>query len=222
MTLDQPRDPASDAEPAQVLLWTFLGFIVYVLVGFGSIFVLAAVERVLLAPFGIYSEAGTASLSIRNALHPVAWGVVVALVAAESRSRLVPGARFGLRSHVVLVIGLVLASVTTLLVEEFVRARYGYFDPEYTGLSLFGGPALVAVALAAWAAMSVPRCRRGPLLVAATLSVIGIGASLLPSLPGAADGIPAASVPIAVVFVVDGCFALGALGLAWLVDPPGS
>jgi hypothetical protein len=99
-------------------------------------------------------------------------------------------------------VGLVVATVVIALGNEFVRARYGYYDPEYQGLSFFAGPALVAVALATWAALAVPR--DGILAPGAAMltAAAGLAMALLPSLPGTADGIDAESLPLAGAFVV--------------------
>jgi hypothetical protein len=120
-----------------------------------------------------------------------------------------------------LVAGLVLASAVTLLGNEFVRARFGYFDPEYQGLTVFSGPALVAIALATWAALAVPR--EGVLVpaAAALTAAAGLAMTLLPSIGGADDGIAAASMPIVVAFVLAACYAAlaGVLVVRHSVNP---
>ena len=183
-------------------LWTIAGFVLYILGGLGSMLALALVEGPLLEPFGLRAEAGTLGLSVRNGLHAIAWGLLAVAVAAPLGRRLIAGIRFSPAGWAVLAVGLVLAAVVTTLGNEFVRARYGWYDPEYQGLSFFAGPALVAVALGTWAALAVPR--DGVLLPGAAMltATAGLAMSLLPSVPGAADGIASESVPLVAAFLL--------------------
>ncbi len=77
----------------------------------------------------------------------------------------------------------------------------------YAGLSYFAGPALVAIALAGWATLAMPR-RAMPLAAATILAVVGLGIALLPSVGGAADGIDAESIPIAAVFTANALYGV--------------
>ena len=194
-------------------LWTIAGFVLYLVAGIASLFALALVEGPLLAPFGLRSAAGELGLSVRNGLHAIAWGGLVAAVAVPLGRRLVAGIRFSAAGWAMLAVGLLLATVVITLGEEFVRARYGVFDGEYQGLSYFAGPALVAVALATWAALAVPR--DGVLVPGAAMltAAVGLAMALLPSIPGAADGIEADSVPLAVGFILSLVYA-GAASIA--------
>lgn len=183
-------------------LWTLAGFVLYVLGAFGGLLLIVVIEEPLLALFGLRAEAGTLGLSVQNGLHAVAWGLLTAAVALPLGRRLVEGIRFGLVGWVILAVGLVIAAVAMTLGNEFVRARYGWYDPEYEGLSLFAGPAIVAIALATWAALAVPRS--GVLVPGAAMltAAAGLAMSLLPSIPGAADGVDAASLPLGAAFLV--------------------
>jgi hypothetical protein len=183
-------------------LWTIAGFVLYVIGGAVSLFAMALVEGMLLAPFGLRAQAGELGLSVRNGLHALAWGVLVVALAAPLGRRLVGGIQFRRTGWAMLGVGLVVATFVIALGNEFVRARYGYYDPEYQGLSFFAGPALVAVALASWAALAVPR--DGILAPGAAMltAAAGLAMALLPSLPGTADGIDPTSVPLAGAFVV--------------------
>lgn len=143
----------AQSNAARVAVWAFLGFVVYALAAFGSLLLVATVEQVILEPLGLGGEPGTSSWGLVLASHPIAWGVIVAAVAAWFGGRLLPGAFVaGRGSAAHLVAGLALAAVTTYLLHEFVRERYGWSDPDYYGLSIFAPSALVAVALAGWAA----------------------------------------------------------------------
>jgi hypothetical protein len=183
-------------------IWTIAGFVLYVLAGMGSLLALSLVDGALLAPFGLRAEAGTLGLSVRNGLHAIAWGGLVAVVTVPLGRRLVDGLRFTTTGWAMLAVGLALATVVIALGDEFVRARYGMYDAEYQGLSFFAGPALVAVALATWAALAVPR--DGVLAPGAAMLTAagGLAISLLPSAPGAADGIAPESMPLVGAFVV--------------------
>jgi hypothetical protein len=181
-------------------LWTIAGFVLYVVGWVGSYLVLFALEGVV-APIRD-AEAGTLAWSLRNGMHGLVWGALVVAAAAPLGRRFIPGLRFQALGWAILAVGLVLAAVVIALGNEFVRARYGVYDPEYQGLSFFAGPALIAVALATWAALAVPR--DGVLAPGAAMltAAAGLAMALLPSLPGTADGIEPTSVPLAGAFVI--------------------
>jgi len=109
---------------------------------------------------------------------------------------------------VVLLIGLVLATITTFLDIEFVRASHGIYDFEYGGFTGFAGPALVAIALAGWAALAVPRGRSRLLDVLTVAAAASLVAVLLPSVGGATDGIDAENIPIAAALATDALYAV--------------
>jgi hypothetical protein len=187
--------------------WALAGFVLYLVGGMGTLFVSAWLAEAILPALGIQVDIGTLGWSIRNASHPIVWGAFVAGASMPIGSRLAPELRFAMGGWAVLATGLALATVTELLVGEFVRARYGLFDPEYAGLSYFAGPALVAIALAGWATLAMPR-RAMPLAAATILAVVGLGIALLPSVGGAADGIDAESIPIAAVFTANALYGV--------------
>lgn len=193
-----------------VALWAIAGVVLYVLAGMGSLLAIATVEG-LVPGFRDQVAAGTVGLSIQNGLHPMVWGTLAGAASIPIGRRLVDGLRFGAAGSFVLMIGLVLAAATTFLVDEFVRARFGYFDPEMTGLTVFAGPALVAIALAAWAALAVPSGMGLPLVVATVAAVVSLGLALLPSVAGLGDGIDPESLPLAGIFLVDVLFAAAAV-----------
>jgi hypothetical protein len=189
-----------------VLLWTIAGFALYLLLGLASIFATVVFEPAL-AAMGLRVEAGELGLSVRNALHPLVWGLLVAAVSVPIGRRLVPEIR-PRSGWLVLLVGLVLASATTLLMEEFVRARMSYFDLEYVGFTLLTWPALVAIALCAWAALAVPPGTSVPIAIPLVVAVAGLSVALLPSIAGAADGIEMENIPLALLFLVDVVYAV--------------
>jgi hypothetical protein len=219
MTTATPAEPGTDD---RVGAWTIAGLVLCIVawpIAFG---VVASVEAVVLRPLGWYAEAGTRSLSIQNATFPVTWGVLVAGAGVRLARRWVPGARFRGRGWALLGAGLLLAGLSEYLTDEFVRHWAGNYDPEYGGSSLFIPWALVAVALAGWAALAVPRRRRVALVALAATAGAGVALAFASNLAGAADGIREANVPIATVFVLDAVFSVGTV-LAAMVDPgPGA
>ena len=193
-------------------LWAFTGLGLYLGIGYGSIFPTAIVADPVLNALGLQVDSGTIGLSIRNALQPIVWGLAVALLSMPLGRRLVPGIRFPAAGWVVLGIGLVLASLTWLLIEEFVRARFGYLDMRFVGFSLFAWPAIVAVALTGWAALAVPA--RSPMPVLVVLAAASLGVALVPSVAGAADGIDPENLPLAAALVVDVLYAAAVVTVA--------
>jgi hypothetical protein len=201
-------EPSTPSIPARVAAWAALGLVVYVIAGPGSLLLVATVEQVILHPLGLGGEPGTSSWGVILALHPIAWGVIAAAVAAWLGGRLLPGAvHAGPGPAANLGVALALAALTTYLLHEFVRARYGWFDPEYAGLAIFAPSALVAIGLAGSAAAAIGPERRGPLVGLQIAALVGLGIAFLPSLPGVQDGIQASSIPLAAVFVLDAGFA---------------
>lgn len=194
-------------------LWTIAGIVLYVLGAIASLLALALLENVFLRPFGVRPEAGTFALSLRNGIHDIAWGLLVAAVAAPLGRRIVPGIRFATAGWLVLAGGLVIAAAATTLGEEFVRARFGMYEPRAQGLTIFTGPALVAVALATWAALAVPSSGILAPGTAALTAAAGLALSLLPSIPGASDGIDTESRPLVAVFATGVAYAIVAVVL---------
>jgi hypothetical protein len=191
-------------------LWAIAGVVLYVLGGIGSLLAIATIEH--LVP-GLREQvaSGTVGLSIQNGLHPLVWGLVVAAASTPIGRRLIEHLRFGAIGWLVLLLGLALASLTTFLVDEFVRARFGYFDPDMTGFTLFAGPALVAIALSSWAALAVPSGLGLPLVAAAVAAVGSLALALLPGVGGLGDGMDPESLPLAGVLLVDVVFAAAAV-----------
>jgi hypothetical protein len=190
------------------VVWAVAGFVLYVVGGMVMLFISLAIAEFVLGSLGIESGAGTRGLSIRNATHPIGWGMMVAAVSMPLGARLVPGLRFGLVGWVVLAIGLALAAITTFLDIEFVRASHGVYDFEYGGFTGFAGPALVAIALAVWAALALPPGQSRILDGLAVAAAAGLMAVLLPSVGDAADGIDVENVPIAVALTADAVFGV--------------
>lgn len=194
-----------------ILVWVVAGFGLYLVVGAGSLFLTALLVDPVLAAIGLPAEAGAVGLSVRNALHPVVWGVLVALAAMPIGRGLEPGLRFRRPGWLVLATGLALASVTWFLIEEFVRDRFSYVDVQYTGFSLLTWPALVGIAVSGWAALAVPVPQRTLPAALVILGSIGLAAALLPSLAGVADGIAPESIPLAAVFAMDVAYGIGVI-----------
>lgn len=196
---------AGQSWPLATLVWAVTGLVLYVLGGLASLLAMAAVEGLL--PTDIQPAAGSITLSIRNGLHLVAWAALSAGASMLVGRRLIPGLRFGAGAWLLLGVGTALAAFTMFVVNEDVRARYGYFDPEYAQFAFFTGPAVLAIALATWATLALPAGQAVVLGVVAAAAAGALGLSLLPSLPAATDGIDADHVPLAITFLADLGFA---------------
>lgn len=210
----QATSMVEEAGGSGVGRWALAGLVLYPVGWFASFLALATVERLVLEPLGLRPEAGMVSLSIRNGLHQIVWGVAVAVVAVPIGRRLVRDIRFDLAGVAVLAVGLVLAALTELLVIEFARLRYGYVDTDSVGLAILAPPAIVAVALAVWAAMAVPRPNRAALLLLAAVAALGLGLTMLPSIGGLSDGIDPESIGLAASLLGSAGFVVVGLVLA--------
>lgn len=202
---------AAPGWPLSTALWAITGFVFYVLGGLASLLAIAVLEGVL--PPEARPASGSITLSIRNGLHLFAWAALSAGPSMLVGRRLVQGVRFGIGGWLVLALGAALAAFTMFMVNEDARARFGLFDAEYVGLSFFASPAVLAIALATWATLALPRGQGLILGAAAAAAAAALGLSLLPSLPAATDGIDADHVPLAIAFALDLGFALLAAAL---------
>lgn len=194
--------------------WAVAGAVLYVVGFIASLLGIATIERLVLEPLGVRAEAGELSLSVRNGVHQAVWGLTVAAVAVPIGRRLVIGLRFDTIGVAILVVGLVLAGLIELFLNEFDRARNGMFDPDHVGLMLAAPPAIVAVALAVWAARAAPGPHRGPLLALAAVAAVGFVVAVVPSLGGVTDGIEPGSLGLAVSLLGSSGFAVLALAIA--------
>lgn len=188
--------------------WSVIGLVLYPAAGFASMLALVTIERWILEPAGLRPESGTAAWGIRLAGWIVLWGALTAVPAAWIGGRLVPGHRFKRSGALALLVGLTLAAATMFTLHEWTRARFGYFDSDFVGWAFFAAPAVVAVALCAWAALSIPRGSRGPLLVLLILAAIGFVAALVPSIGGLADGLDPRSLGLAAILLADAAFGI--------------
>jgi len=195
------------------LLWSAAGLVLYLLGGVATLLLTALIADPLLGAMGQPVAAGELGLSVRNAIHPVVWGASVAVMCAPIGRRLVRGIHFGLDGWLVLAAGLTLAAVTWFLIEELVRSRFAYVDVEYVGFSVLAWPALVAIGLAGWAALAVPHGSAIAPVALVVLAAIGLGIALLPSVFGAADGIDAGNMPLAIVLLADVVYAMSVVAL---------
>ena len=202
MTTASSRPPGTG-----IALWALAGFVLYLVGGLVMLFASLMLAEAVLGMLRIDWSSGTIGLSIRNATHPIGWAGFVVAVAIPLGARLVPGLRFGARSWIALVAGIALATVTTFLDIEFVRASHGVYDFEYGGWTGLAGPALVAIALAGWAALAIPSASSRVLDGLTIAAGVGLIALLLPSVAGALDGIDPANIPIAIAFIADAIYA---------------
>lgn len=197
------RSHTIDDGQLRVGAWLLLVACLYLIAGLVAVLGTATVNSAVLAPLGFDAEAGTAGWGLYLAAQPPAWGLGAAALAVPFARRLVPESRFGASPWWLLGTGVALASLTTFLLHEFVRARFGWFDVEYVGLAGLSVPAIVAIALAGWAARALPRSVRGPAVVLVVLGLAGLVLVLVPSLGGLRDGIRPASLPLAGTLLLD-------------------
>lgn len=207
MTID--REGRTRPAP-RVGAWAAEGFVLYILLGPASLLA-TAIALGWLAPFGWVAEAGTAAWGVRLAAQPPVWGVTVAVAATWLGRGLIPDLRPARGAALFLALGLALAAMTTYLLHEFVRERYGTFDPEYAGFVLFAAPAIVAAALVTWARTAVPRNHGSILLLLQVAATAGFGLVILPSVGGLGDGIRETSIPMAVILVLDAIYVMSGL-----------
>lgn len=164
----------------------------------------------VVARLGLAAEAGTPAWGVFLAISVLGWGLVTAVVGA------VAAPRFGVNLRplapaalTTLLAGLALAALTMYALHEQVRTRMGWYDPDYAGWTSFAVPALVGLALAAWASVASPRRDRTPVAVLAGAAALMFILSAATNLPGLADGVRDESVPLAAVLLIGGIWVTG-------------
>jgi hypothetical protein len=202
-----------------ITAWTAAGVVLYGL-GFLAAFGVIAAAEVPLRAVGLAPEAGTLGLSLQNAAWIAVWGLLAAAGAMWVGRRIAPRPQISGLGLAFLVVGLGLAAASELCIDEFVRAWAGEYDPEYVGLSVVIPPAVIAVALAAWAALALPRDARVPVSVLGLVAALGLAVALASNLPGVVDGIAPGHLPIAAAFCADAIYAASAGFLAMLHPGP--
>ena len=188
--------------------WSLFGVLAWVVTGPLVLWALSWVAQVV-APLGLVAEAGTPAWGVFLAISVLGWGLATAAVgvvaAPRFRVHIAPVAPAALAA---LTVGLVLAALTKYALHEQVRARMGWFDPDYAGATLLAVPALVGLALAAWASAAIPRRDRTPLAVLAAAAALAFALCTMTNLPGLADGVRDESVPLAVALLMDGVWVV--------------
>ncbi len=192
------------------LAWFAVGTAVYLGAGLASLFGWSYV----LSSLGLRAEAGTSGWGLHLAGWIAVWGALAALALAVLAFRFARGfTPRRSRALALLVSGLAFASATQFILHEWTRSRFGDFDLEYVAAS--GGlPAvLVAIAVASWATVAAPVEVRPAPAAALAASVILFWAIGLSNLPGAANGLTAAGIPLAGLLVAAGAFSLIAVAV---------
>ncbi len=188
--------------------WSLFGILAWVVAGPLALLATSWVNQ-LVTPVGLYAEAGTAGWGVYLAVSVVAWGLATAAVVVVAAPRFrVPIAPVAPAALAALTVGLVLAALTAYALHESVRARMGWFDPDYAGWTLLAIPALVGFAIATWAAAAVPRRRRSPLAVLVGITALAFGLCSATNLPGLADGVSDPSVLLAAALLLDGVWVV--------------
>lgn len=188
-----------------------LGFVAWMALFPAVLFLMGSAAELVARPAGVDPQPGTLGWGLFLGLFTMAWGLATAAVAAWAGRRLLgPRLRpWDARSLAWLGGGLILAGGTELAIHEAVRARMGFFDPEYALLGGLAPMALVALAVASWATAAMPAATR-PLIALVVLASAGFLVLAATNVPGALDGIAPGSVPLAVALVFGALWAVAA------------
>lgn len=186
--------------------WAAVSTLGYVATGFTAFVVIST-----LVGLGLLAFAEPQADGVGLALWSLVWGVLSALVVVvAARPLLGTGLRAGAGALAVLGGGLIVASMTQYTLYEWVVAKFGYYDPEYIGWTVALPGAVVAVAVAGFAAWASPRpADAPPPLIALALGAAGVGFIVLSNVGGLADGIRPSSVPLAIMVGAAGIFTFG-------------
>lgn len=147
--------------------------------------------------------------AVDMALWPPVWGGL-SLIGVEAAGRIAFGRwlRPNLVASSFAIAGIVLSSIVLLAVQQWTIGRFGYPDPDFVGATAWLFAALVALAVATFAALVAPaRAVLWPLIAClwAAFVVLVMVASNIPAL---ADGIADDSWPLAASVALASLYAL--------------
>lgn len=189
------------------------GVVLWLGIGLTSLFGATWLESQVLEPLALSGGAGSLGHGLVLAGFVAVWGAASAVSVPLLVSRVCGGPRRPIKPGLVAGVGLLLAVALTLVLHEWARGRYGYFDPDTVGPTWLLPGLLVALSVA----VEVLRFATDRLLqlTAGIVGMSGLAAAAIVALnlPGALDGIRPESVPLAALV---GALALY-LGLVGLI-----
>ncbi len=193
--------------------WAAVSTIGYVASALGAILIAVGI----FARMGLLAFAEPQAHGVGLALWSLVWGIFSAFVVVgaarlllDTPSRISPGAITVLGS------GLLVAALTQYTLHDWVVAKFGYYDAEYIGWTIGLPGAVVAVAVAGFAAWAAPRPADAlPPLIALALAAAGVGFIVLSNVGGLADGIRPSSVPLAIMVGAAGVFTFGVAAITF-------
>jgi len=165
---------------------------------------------------GLLGFAGSQAHGVGLALGPLIGGIASALIVVVTGRMLLDGPlRAGAGALCILGAGLVLAALTEHALYDWVVAKFGYYAVEFAGWTAALPGAVVAVAVAGFAAWSVQRRADGLApSIALVLATAGVGFIVLSNVGGLADGIQPSSVPLAMMVGAAGTYCVAVATLA--------
>ncbi len=148
---------------------------------------------------------------LQQAVLPLAWGALaIAALLLFARSSFGAWPSVGQDAVTIAVVGLLLAGATNAVLHGWVDERYGLFSARLVGPTAGLFAAVVASAVAGFAALVAPRGARAiPVLVTVVAALAGLGVLLL-NVPGALDGIEPGSLPLAALVGASVTYTLAA------------
>jgi hypothetical protein len=192
--------------------WAAVSTLGYVASGFGGF-----VGAWVLEASGLLVVSGLDAHGLGLTSQAVIWGILSVFVVVVA-ARLLLDARLRISSGAIAVLGagLVIAALAQYLLYDYAEARLGYFAWQSIGWTIALPGAVVAVAVASFAAWAAPRPAVAlPALIALALAAAGVGFIVLSNLDGLADGIRPASIPLAIMVGVAGVFTFGVAAITF-------
>ena len=191
--MEQPRGRTLAIGP----LWAAASFVLFVAALFGAIGVIAAVR--VLIPLGHDAEVAVLS---------VAWGIN-SLVGVLLAARLVVGRWLAVPFGAIAIagIGIGLSATVHVVLQQWARERFGYYDPELVWWTAGLFTVLIGLATSAFGAYLAPRELVMWPLLGVALGGTGILLIVLTNVAGTMDGIEPGSWPLAVWVGLSGLYA---------------
>jgi hypothetical protein len=189
--------------PGRGLTWAALSFTLFI-AALLAIFPISAVLR-------LFGEIPHLTMMVAWS---VSWGALSALGVLVA-ARLVFGSwlRPPPLSLAIAAAGIGLSAAINVVLQQWAIARYGYWDPDFVGLTAGLFALLIGLSTAAFGAFLVPPRHIGWPLLAVGLGFAMTVTVVASNLPGLADGIRPDGWPLAAVIGLCGLYALVTTGL---------
>jgi len=171
--------------------------------GFLALALVGTVDMLL-----IHSQAGDLNHGLELSADLLIWACFAASGIAAARVFVCPPARWSWSAFMVASIGVLIAMILELGLEQWAAGRLVDLDPEYVGATILVPGLLVAAATACFAVIQAPKEVRRVVQCLGLGTTVILVAIVATNLPGAMDGIKEGSRVLALLLAMSVAYAL--------------